>query len=372
MFIDLGLRPPIIDHKINRSIKKIMTHNIFIMGQEILQLEENLKQLSKTRYVIACSSGTDALMMSLMSLNIQKHDIVFVPSFTFAATAESVVLVGAIPFFIDIKEDSFNIDPESLEEGIKKAIKKKYNIKCIITVDLFGRPCDYANIDIISKKYNIPIIVDAAQSLGASYYEHNVGSLGIITTTSFFPTKPLGCFGDGGAIFTNNEKIFKVIKSIRQHGEGQDKYQNVRIGINGRLDTIQAAVLLNKLLFLKKEIKMRTDIAKHYNDNFKSILQIPFMPSYITSSWAQYALVLENSAVRNNLKLYLEKKSVSTNIYYHIPIHEQKAYKHFPRVRKILTASSNLSKKILNLPIYPYMKKNTINNIVFCILNYFN
>lgn len=372
MFIDLSLRPAVIDHKINRSIKKIMSHNSFIMGKEIMQLEDKLKNLCNAKYAIVCSSGTDALIMALMSLNIQKNDVVFVPSFTFTSTAESVVLAGGTPFFIDILEESFNIDPESLEIGIQNAIKSKYNIKCIIAVDLFGRPCDHYSIEFISKKYNIPIIIDAAQSFGASYCEHKVGSLGMITTTSFFPTKPLGCFGDGGAVFTNDDKTYNIIKSLRQHGEGHDKYHNIRIGINGRLDTMQAAVLLNKLPFLKKEIGMRTAIANYYNDKLKRFFKIPIIPSNIKSSWAQYSLILKTNSVRTELRNYLEKKSISTNIYYHTPLHEQEAYKNFPRVKAELAVSSNLSKTILNLPIYPYMKKTTLNTIIFHLLNYFN
>ncbi len=366
-FIDLSLRPNIVTYKINKSIKKVMYHNKFIMGHEVFELENKLKLISKAKYVITCSSGTDALIISLMSLNIKKNSIVFVPSFTFTSTAESVVLIGAIPFFIDINKYTLNIDLDELRYSIN-IVKKK--IGCIIAVDLFGRPCDFNELNKISEKYNIPLIIDSAQSFGASYIKKKVGSIAFIAIISFFPTKTLGSFGDGGAVFTNNKNIYELAKSIRNHGENKDKYDNIRIGINGRLDTIQAALLIEKLMVLNKEIEMRSNIAINYTNNFKKHVIVPVFSKNIKPSWSQYAIILKNEKIRDNLKIYLSKHLISTNIYYKIPLHMQKAYKKFPHFEKRLLVSKYISKRILNLPIYPYMNKSIKNKIIFYVLNY--
>ena len=370
-FIDLSLRPSILNYKINITIKKNIKNNNFIMGEDVYHLESKLKKICNVNYVVTCSSGTDALVMSLMSLYIKKDDIVFVPSFTFTSTAESVVLVGGRPFFVDVLSGSFNINPVSLENGIKKAKSANLNIKCIIVVDLFGQPCDFDSIKLISKKYKIPIIVDAAQSFGGSYKGQMVGSMGVLTTTSFFPTKPLGCFGDGGAIFTNDEKIYNTLCSIRNHGKGKNAYDNVRIGLNGRLDTLQASILLEKLKFLDKEIKMRQETAAFYYKYLKNYVITPTVPKYIKSVWSQYTLILKNEIQRDKLKFYLDEKLIKTNIYYPIPLHSQAAYVCYPRTSKVLSISEKLSKNIINLPIYPYLNMSNKIKIILAVLTFF-
>ncbi len=370
-FIDLSIRPSIINYKINIAIKKTIARSDFIMGREVMLLENQLKKICNVNHVVTCSSGTDAIIISLMSLKIKKNDIVFVPSFTFISTAESVILSGGVPFFVDVSPISFNISPKDLENGILKVKKRKLNICCIIAVDLFGKPCDFNDINLLSTKYKIPLIIDAAQSFGSYYYNKKVGSMSLISITSFFPTKTLGCFGDGGAIFTNDKNLYNIAKSIRNHGEGKNKYDNVRIGVNGRLDTIQAAILLEKLRFFKKEIKMRKFIAMKYNKYLKKYMQTPVIQKKLKSSWSCYTLVFKNAKIRNNLKFFLKKHLIDTKIYYTTPIHLQEAYKRYPKTKNILQVSENLSSRVLSLPIYPYMPICTINKIIFYILKFF-
>jgi len=369
-FIDLSLRPSFLNYKINSSIKNVIKSNKFVMGKQVSEFEKKLTHMSNAKYAVACSNGTDALILSLMSLNVERDDIVFVPTFTFASTAESVAFLGAKPFFVDVLKNSFNMDPVDLALGIKLAKQQKYNIKCIIAVDLFGQACDIKKIMALSKKYNIPIIFDSAQSFGGMYKKKYIGSIGTMTTTSFFPTKPLGCFGDGGAIFTNNKILYKKLLSLRNHGSGKNKYENIYIGMNSRLDTIQAAILLEKIKVLKKEIKMRNNLANTYNKYFKNYISTPSIDKNIISTWAQYSLVLKNKKIRNKLKLYLNDNLIFVNIYYPIPLHMQKAYKQYPRTKNKLIVAEHLSNTILNLPIYPYMDNFKKNKIVLIMLKF--
>jgi len=366
-FINLSLRPSILNYKLIKSINNIIKNSDFVMGSSVYKLEELLKKLTNTKYVITCSNGTDALLLALMSLNIKKNDTVFLPSFTFTSTAESVALLGAIPFFIDVIEETFNLDPFDLEKGIILSKKNNNNIKAIITVDMFGQPSNFDEINAISNKYNIPLIIDAAQSLGAIYKKKSVGSIGFITTTSFFPTKPLGGFGDGGAIFTNNKKTYKKILSLRNHGAGNNKYENIAIGLNARLDTIQASMLIEKIKFLKKEFNMRKSIANFYNKNLKKFFFTPNVLKNTESVWAQYTLKLKNKIIRNKVHEYLNKNLIETRIYYKIPLHLQKIYKNYPKTNENLYKSENLSEISLSLPIYPYMQKKIKNKIILIL-----
>ncbi len=360
-FIDLSNRPAELKIKIKIAINKVLKHNQFIMGEEVYKFEKKLEQFCCVKNAITCSNGTDALFITLLALNVKKTDAIFIPSFTFVATVESVMLAGGTPIFIDVLHCSFNIDSNSLMDGIKIAKAKKLTPKYIIAVDLFGMPANYKDLENIVNKYDIKLIVDAAQSFGASYMGRKVGSIGFVTITSFFPTKPLGCFGDGGCIFTNDEELSKNIKSIRNHGQGKDKYENIRIGLNSRLDTIQAAILLEKLEYVNNEIEMKNNLATYYNEILENFVEIPKVPNYIKTAWAQYTIKLKHHHDRSEIMNFLKIQLVPTTIYYSIPLHKQKAYENCLRVENILKVSEYLSNKVLSLPMYPYMtNKNKI------------
>ena len=370
-FINLALRPTILSYKLIKSTKLIIKNSNFILGESVYLLEKKLQQKFNAKYVITCANGTDALLLALMSLNIKQGDIVFLPTLTFTSTAESVALLGATPFFIDVLNDSFNLNAADIETGILLLKKNNKTVKAIITVDLFGQPSDFNKIKIISKKYGIPVIIDAAQSLGATYKQLKVGSMGLITTTSFFPTKPFGGFGDGGALFTNNANIYKKVLSLRNHGFSENKYENIAIGLNSRLDTLQAAMLLEKIKFLKKEIKMRTYCAKFYSKYIKKFASVPNTPNNIKSAWALYTVKLKNKYAREKIQEFLYKNSIETRIYYIKPLHTQKIYMNYPRLAKRLYIAEKLSKIMLSLPLYPYMSNKKKNKIIFYILKYF-
>jgi len=367
-FVNLE-RPKKLENKIKIAINNVIKNNKFILGPEVFELENKLKKYCGSTYAVTCSSGTDALLMTLMALGVKPNDAIFLPSFTFIATAEAIVLSGCQPVFIDVLDDTFNIDPESFKLGINIAIKNKLIPKYVIIVDLFGQPADFNNIKTISEKYNIKIIIDAAQSFGAKYNNKKVGSFGLVTTTSFYPTKPFGCFGDGGCIFTNNKNIAKTLLSIRNHGQGLNKYKNIRIGLNARLDTIQAAILLEKLNFLDKENLIRDEIASCYNKILSKKVIIPFVKENVKNIWAQYTIKLKNENIRNIIIDFLKKENISTEIYYIIPIHLQKAYKKYLKASKRLIISEKLSKTLLSLPIYPYMTSNIKTKIMKTLKN---
>jgi len=368
-FIDLKKQHSIIESEITSSLDKILKSGQYILGPIVENLENKLCSITGSKYAISVSSGTDALFIALLSLGIKKGSKVFVPSFTYTATAEVIVLAGAIPIFVDVDKNTFNISNEDL---VKKIIENKSknsdNKSAILAVDLFGLPADYAKLKETAEKYNLSLISDAAQSFGASINNIKTGKLADITTTSFYPTKPLGCYGDGGAIFTDNKELAIILKSIRSHGQGNDPYDNVRIGINGRLDSIQAAVLLEKLKIFDSELKKRSDIAKLYNEGLAELVKIPIINDNINSSWAQYTIVTKK---RDELKEYLSDKNIPTMIYYPKPMHHQPAYKKYHKNNSNLIVSERLSKEVISLPFHPYLNNKQITFIIETIRNFF-
>ncbi len=355
-FIDLKAQLELIRPEIDAAIKRVLDHGMFIMGPEVYELEKQLAAFCGVKHAITCANGTDALGLGLMAKNVGINDAIFVPSFTFAATAEVVAWVGATPIFIDSLEDTYNMDLRSLEQGIAHAKKLGLNPVGIIPVDLFGQPADYDAIQVIADENHLWIMADGAQSFGATYKGRKVGNIGDIATTSFFPAKPLGCYGDGGAIFTNDDDLASIIKSLRVHGQGTDKYDNVRIGMNGRLDTIQAAILLEKLKVFADELVARQKTADFYNDALKDLVNIPRVIKGATSAWAQYTVRLAEHLDRNKLIYDLKEAGIPTMVYYVKPLHLQTAYKHYPTATgSLLPVCESLAERVMSLPMSGYV-----------------
>jgi dTDP-4-amino-4,6-dideoxygalactose transaminase len=361
-FIDLKSQKERLGSKIEKAIHRVLEHGIYIMGPEIAELEQKLAESCNVKHAITCSSGTDALVMFLMAENIGPGDAVLVPSFTFASTAEVVVWLKATPIFVDVLPDTYNMDPKSLEQGLKLATSLGLSAKGVITVDLFGQPADYDAIEPICEKNGIWLFSDAAQSFGAVYKGRKVGSIGKASATSFYPAKPLGCYGDGGAIFTNDDTLASIMRSIRVHGQGSDKYDNVRIGINGRMDTIQAAILLEKLHIFEEEILERQKVAAFYNQALSDLVQTPILLKDTTSSWAQYTIRL-GSHDRKEVMQFLTQKGVPTAIHYPKALHQQTAYKMYPKAGG-LEVSEFLAKDVLSLPMHSYLNSTMQKHIV--------
>jgi dTDP-4-amino-4,6-dideoxygalactose transaminase len=358
-FIDLKAQQTRIRPQIDAAIKRVLDHGGYIMGPEVYELEKQLAEFCGVKHAISCANGTDALGLGLMAKNVGVGDAIFVPSFTFAATAEVVAWMGATPIFIDSLEDTYNIDPKSLELGIIAAKKAGLKAKGIIPVDLFGQPADYDVIQTIADEHGLFVIADGAQSFGATYKGRKVGSIGDMATTSFFPAKPLGCYGDGGAIFTNDDELASVIKSLRVHGQGTDKYDNVNIGMNGRLDTIQAAILIEKLRIFPDELSTRQKAADQYSDALKSLVEVPAVLSNATSAWAQYTVRLPKNINRSTMITNLKESGVPTMIYYPIPLHLQKAYNAFYlKCPTLLSQCEALSTSVLSFPMCANVGKN--------------
>ena len=290
-FIDLKAQQKQIREKVNKRIQKVLDHGKYIMGPEVFEFEDKLAKYVNVKHCISCSSGTDALLIPLLAKGISKGDAVLTTPFTYIATAEVIALLGAEPVFVDIYPTTFNMDPSKIEGAIDYAKNKGLIPKAIIPVDLFGLPARYRLIQEVADKYNLFIIEDAAQGFGGSIRSKKAGSYGNVASTSFFPAKPLGCHGDGGAIFTNDDDLAQIMRSIRIHGSGLDKYDNVRIGINGRLDTFQAAILLEKLAIFNKELELRKQVAQYYNNSMSDNFQKPILPDQYVSSWAQYSII---------------------------------------------------------------------------------
>jgi len=364
-FIDLKEQYKRLKEDINNNITKVLDDGHYIMGEEVKILESNLAKYVGTKYCATCANGTDALSIAIMALDIKPGDAVFVPTFTFYSTAEIVSFAGAIPIFVDVDARTFNIDTVKLEKAIKE-VKEKTNLspKAIIPVDLFGQPAKFDKINEIAKKYNLYVIEDGAQGFGGEINGKKACSFGDIATTSFFPAKPLGCYGDGGAIFTNDEEIYNKILSIRVHGKGEFKYDNVRVGMNSRLDTIQAAILLPKLkAFEEYELENRNIFAKMYTDKLKDIVKTPVVLDGYLSSWAQYTLILESEEERNILQAKLKEEGIPTMVYYPKPLHKQIVYKDYDFNVEDLKVSEHLSKCVLSLPMHPYMNEEQVNEI---------
>ncbi len=355
-FLDLQKQKKSIQKQLDTNIKTVLEHSKFIMGPEVQELEKKLKNISNVKYAVSCASGTDALILSMLALNIGKGDIVFCPSFTFPATAEAILITGAIPIFIDVSKETFNICYKELEKEIEKSLKKKLKPKAIVAVDLFGLPANYKRLNQIAKKYHLSLIADAAQSYGAMYNSKKVGSLSKITCTSFFPAKPLGCYGDGGAVFTDDLGIKEKLESLRAHGKGKEKYQIVEMGLNSRLDTIQAAILLAKLEIFNWENMERDRLAKIYSSEISNNFKKPIMLSNTSSVWAQYTI---QSIKREKVINFLNEKNIPTMIYYPVPMHRQPAYRKFFKGDQggSLKNSDYLSDHVFSIPIHAYLSE---------------
>jgi UDP-2-acetamido-2-deoxy-ribo-hexuluronate aminotransferase len=375
-FVDLEKQYGVIEPLIEKRIKDVLQHGKFIMGPEITELEERLSCYVHCKCCVSCSSGTDALLMGLMGYGIGVGDAVFTTPFTFMATAEVICLLGATPIFVDIDGNTFNIDPHKLEiaiEDVKKGkirapgVDNKLRPRAIIAVDLFGLPAEYDQINQTAKYHNLVVLEDAAQSFGASYKGKVAGSLADIAATSFFPAKPLGCYGDGGAIFTDDEDMAERMRSLREHGRGPHKYDNIRIGINGRLDTLQAAVLLAKLEVFDDELKSRCEVAHYYTDRLGDGVKVPHTPDGLKSAWAQYSILVDN---REHLMDCFKDAGVPTAVYYPKPLHLQKAFSHLGHQKGNFPIAEEVSERILSLPMHPYLRQDDQDEIIMVFKKY--
>ena len=365
-FINLKEQYKLLKDKVDARVHDVLNHGRYIMGPEVKELEEKLSEFIGVKHSISCANGTDALVLALMALNVGPGDYVFCPTFTFFASAESIVSVGATPIFVDVHPETFNICINDLRNKITEAKNSGQNIKSIMTVDLFGLPANYAEIATLAKENSLTIIEDAAQGLGGAINEKRAGSFADIATSSFFPAKPLGCYGDGGVVFTDSDEYAERLRSLRVHGKGQDKYDNVRIGMNSRLDTLQAAILLEKLNIFDEEIKMRNAVAKKYNEFLDGVVKTPFIPEGYLSSWAQYTILVEK---RDSLQEYLSQKNIPSMIYYKTPMHKQTALLEFSNGD--LKNSDELSTKVLSLPMSPYTTDEEIKEVCDAIKSFY-
>ncbi|RIK99835.1 MAG: aminotransferase DegT [Proteobacteria bacterium] len=365
-FIDLEAQRHRLGRAIDDAVGRVLTHCQFINGPEVGQLEAELAAFCGAKHVVSCASGTDALLMVLMAKNIGPGDAVICPSFTFCATAEVVALAGATPVFVDVDEATFNIDIASLVRGIAAARKTGLKPKAIIPVDLFGQSADHDGVAEVARAEGLFVLDDAAQSFGATFKGQKLGTLADATTTSFFPAKPLGCYGDGGAIFTDNDELAQTLRSIRVHGQGSDKYDNVRLGLTARLDTVQAAVLREKLKIFDDEIAARDVVAERYAQALGNIVDVPRLMAGNTSTWAQYTVRVPGGH-RAALAAALKARGVPTAIYYPKPLHRQTAYRHFPVAADGLPVSERLSGEVLSLPMHAYLDEPTQARIIAAV-----
>ncbi len=366
-FIDLQAQRRRLGEPLNQAVLATVAAGQFILGPQVAELEKKLAAFAGSKHCVTCANGTDALMIVLRAWNIGTGDAVFVPAFTFAATAEVVSLVGASPVFVDVYEDTYNMDPASLEAAIA-LVKRDTKLKprVVIPVDLFGQPADYAAIEPICKREGLKLFDDTAQGFGGVLNGRVAGGIGDASATSFFPAKPLGCYGDGGATFTNDDELAATLRSIRVHGQGSDKYENVRIGVNSRLDTIQAAILLEKFNIFPEEIEMREKVARRYAQSFAKTnrIVVPRVIEGAQSTWAQYTIQVLN---RDKLQADLKAKGIPTAVYYPIPLNEQRAYKQYPSVSTPKSAA--LSKTVVSIPMHPYLEAPVQEQIVAAVLH---
>ncbi len=363
-FIDLAAQRRRLGKSVDEAVGRVLAHCQFINGPEVAQLEADLAAFSGAKHVVTCASGTDALLMVLMAKGIGRGDAVLCPSFTFCATGEAVALTGATPVFVDVDEATFNADVNSLKRGIATAKKLGLTPRAIIPVDLFGQSADHDAIGTIADAEGIFVLDDAAQAFGASYKGRRLGTFGLATATSFFPAKPLGCFGDGGAIFTDDAELAETLRSVRVHGQGSDKYDNVRLGLTGRLDTMQAAILIEKLKIFEDEIAARNRIAERYALGLGNVVTVPRLASGCTSVWAQYTIRLPKGSDRDGFAAKLKAQGIPTAIYYPKSMHQQTAYRAFPVADGGLPASESASSDVISLPMHAYLDEPTQARII--------
>jgi dTDP-4-amino-4,6-dideoxygalactose transaminase len=366
-FIDLDAQRRAIGPRMEEAILRVVRSCRFILGPEVAQLEAELSAFAGVPHTLSCANGTDALALALMAWKLKPGEAVFVPAFTFAATAEVVAWLGATPVFVDVREDSFNMDPASLEAGIETARHAGLIPRAVITVDLFGQPADYDALLPIARAHGLKVLVDAAQSFGATHHGTHVAAIGDMAATSFFPAKPLGCYGDGGAVFCHDPETLDVLQSLRVHGQdNDDKYENIRVGMNGRLDTVQAAVLLEKLRVFPEEIAARQRVAARYNEALADVAIVPRIAPHNVSVWAQYTLRVPGRE-RASVLAALKTRGIPTAIYYPKPLHRQRAYAHHPVAGNGLPVSERLGGEVFSLPFHPYLDTATQERIISAV-----
>jgi len=360
-FVDLQAQRRRLGDWVEEGMRRVLTHGQFVMGPEVGQLEKALSEFCGVPHVIACANGTDALNLAMRALGIGAGDAVIVPAFSFSASVEAVLLVGATPVFCDVQTESCNIDISSMAGAVATAREAGLNPRAVMPVDLFGLPADYATLDAAAASHGLAIVADAAQSFGASRGNRQVGTFGTIAATSFFPSKPLGCYGDGGAIFTADAEAAALLRSLRQHGEGRDRYDTVRIGINSRLDSLQAAVLLAKLSIFAEEIELRQKVAERYSAALADVVEVPVIDRKARSVWAQYTIKVDN---RDRVAAGLKAVGVPTAIYYPRSLNHQPAYRGYPTVAGGVPVAEALAQRVLSLPCHPYLDMATQDYII--------
>jgi dTDP-4-amino-4,6-dideoxygalactose transaminase len=360
-FIDLHAQRERLRGRVEAAIERVLDHGRYIMGPEVGELEARLADYCGVARAITCSSGTDALLMALLALRIGPGDAVVVPTFTFAATAEVVALIGATPVFADVEAGTCNLDPTKLPGALTAARAAGATPRAVIAVDLYGQPAGYDEIEAFCSEYGLALVADAAQSFGATWRGRRTGSIGDIACTSFFPAKPLGCYGDGGAVFTDDDELAEVLRSLRVHGQGTDKYDNVRVGINGRLDTVQAAILLEKLAIFDDELAARERVASRYQRALEGVIEVVTVRPEATSAWAQYTMLVDD---RDSTANRLRQAGVPTAVYYPRPLHLQPAYEHHPRASDGCGTSEQLAVRVLSLPMHPYLDPEAQDRII--------
>ena len=362
-FIDVAAQRRRLGHAVDDAVARVLAHCQFVNGPEVRAFESDLAAFCGARHAIGCASGTDALLLVLMAWEIKPGDAVICPSFTYHATAEMVALLGATPIIADVSPETFNLDPASCERGVATAKRLGLKPRAIIPVDLFGLPADHEAIAAIAKTYDLKILDDAAQGFGAAYRGNKLGTFGTATATSFFPAKPLGCYGDGGAVFTDDDALAARVKSIRLHGEGVDRSEAARIGITGRLDTIQAAILIEKLKIFPDEIAARNRVAERYEQALADIAIVPRVGNESTSVWAQYTIQLKPGQ-RDKLAADLKAQGIPTAIYYTKPLHKQPAYRDYPLADGGVPVSEQLSSEVISLPMHAYLEQPDQDRII--------
>jgi dTDP-4-amino-4,6-dideoxygalactose transaminase len=361
-FIDLQAQQAHLRDAIDAAIARVLDHGKYVMGPEVASLESALGEFCGAPEVVSCASGTDALVLALLALGVGPGDAVFVPSFTYAATAEAVALLGATPVFVDSEPDTFNLDPDRLADAVAGLDPSLRGVG-VIPVDLFGLPADYARLGEVASSAGLWTIADAAQSFGGAVHGVDVGRLAEISTTSFFPAKPLGCYGDGGAVFCTDPDVAAVLRSLRVHGSGEHKYDNARIGINGRLDTIQAAILLEKLAVFRCELDARDRVAEAYGSALGDVVAVPVVPDGSRSTWAQYTLRVDGGR-RDRLAARLADDGIPYAVYYPLPLHQQTAYRGYPVGAGGLAVSERLAQEVISLPMHPYLSADDQDRVV--------
>ncbi len=364
-FIDLAAQQKLIAPELHAAMAKVLAHGQYILGPEVRELEAQLAAFADVPFAVTCGSGTDALMMLLMAAGVGPGDAVICPAFTFAASAETIALVGASPVFVDVCVDDFNMDPVSFEAAIAAAKAAGLTPKGVMPVDLFGQPARYAEITAIARKHGLWVLADAAQSFGATLDNRRVGAIGDFAATSFFPAKPLGCYGDGGAIFVHDEEMRDILLSIRVHGQGRDKYENTRLGLTARMDTLQAAILIEKLKLFPSEVEARERVARRYDQLLGKRIQTPLVRPGATSVWAQYTILVDD---RDTVIERLKADGVPTAIYYPRPLHQQPPYANYPVSPKGLPVTEAICKRVLSLPMHGYLDEPTQDYIIDRVL----